>query len=52
MRYAVAFLLFVLVAALFVFGGIAAGASVGKTLLVLLIVLVVVSLLYRLIRKG
>lgn len=53
LHYAVVFFIIALVAALFGFGGIAAGAmGIGKILFVVFVVLAVASLLFGLVRKG
>ena len=53
LHYAVVFFIVALVAALFGFGGIAAGAmGIGKILFVVFVVLAVASLLFGLVRKG
>ncbi len=53
LHYAVVFFVIALVAALFGFGGIAAGAmGIGKILFFVFIVLAVASLLVSLLRKG
>lgn len=53
LHYAVVFFVIALVAALFGFGGIAAGAmGIGKILFLVFIVLAVVSLLFGLVRRG
>lgn len=52
LHYAVVFFVIALVAALFGFGGIAAGAmGIGKILFLVFIVLAVASLLFGLVRK-
>lgn len=52
LHYAVVFFVIALIAALFGFGGIAAGAmGIGKILFMVFIVLAVVSLLFGLVRK-
>mgnify|MGYP003382227792 FL=1 len=52
LHYAVVFFVIALIAALFGFGGIAAGAmGIGKILFLVFIVLAVVSLLFGLVRK-
>jgi len=52
LHYAVVFFVIALVAALFGFGGIAAGAmGIGKVLFFVFAVLAVVSLLFSLIRR-
>ena len=52
LHYAVVFFIIALIAALFGFGGIAAGAmGIGKILFLVFIVLAVVSLLFGLVRK-
>ena len=51
LHYAVVFFVIALIAALFGFGGIAAGAvSIGKLLFIVFIVLAVASFLYGLIK--
>lgn len=53
LRYAVIFFIIAIVAALFGFGGIAAGATeIAKILFFVFVVLFVVSLLAGLIRRG
>lgn len=53
LRYAVIFFIIAIVAALFGFGGIAAGATeIAKILFFVFLVLFVVSLLAGLIRRG
>jgi uncharacterized membrane protein YtjA (UPF0391 family) len=53
LHYAVVFFVIALIAAVFGFGGIAAGAvSIGKILFFVFIVLAVASFLYGLIRKA
>lgn len=52
LHYAVVFLVIALVAALFGFGGIAAGAvGIAKVLFFVFIVLAVISFLFGLVRK-
>lgn len=52
LHYAVVFLIIALVAALFGFGGIAAGAvGIAKLLFFVFVILAVASLLYGLIRR-
>ena len=52
LHYAVVFFVIALIAALFGFGGIAAGAmGIGKVLFLVFIVLAVVSLLFGFLRK-
>ncbi len=52
LHYAVVFFVIALIAALFGFGGIAAGAiGIGKILFLVFIVLAVASLLFGLVRK-
>lgn len=53
LRYAVIFFIVAIVAALFGFGGIAAGASeIAKVLFFVFLVLFVVSLVAGLLRRG
>ncbi len=53
LHYAVVFFVIALVAALFGFGGIAAGAmGIGKILFVVFLVLAVASFLFGMVRKG
>ena len=53
LHYAVIFFVIALIAALFVFGGIAASAAgIGKLLFVVFAVLAVASFLYGLIKRG
>ena len=53
LRYAVIFFVIALVAALFGFGGIAAGATeIAKILFFVFVVLFIVSLVAGLIKKG
>ena len=53
LRYAVVFFVIALVAALFGFGGIAAGAvEIAKVLFFVFLVLAVVSFLVGLLRRG
>jgi len=53
LHYAVVFFIIALVAALFGFGGIAAGAvGIAKLLFFVFVILAVASLLYGLIRRG
>ncbi|MDP2004245.1 MAG: DUF1328 domain-containing protein [Rubrivivax sp.] len=53
LHYAVVFLVIALIAALFGFGGIAAGAvSIAKVLFVIFLVLAVVSFIFGLVRRG
>ena len=53
LHYAVVFFVIALVAALFGFGGIAAGAvGIAKTLFFVFLVLAVASFLFGLIKKG
>jgi uncharacterized membrane protein YtjA (UPF0391 family) len=53
LHYAVVFLVIALIAALFGFGGIAAGAvGIAKVLFVVFLVLAVASFLFGVIRKG
>lgn len=52
LHYAVVFFVIALIAALFGFGGIAAGAaSIGKTLFIVFIVLAIASFLFGLIKR-
>lgn len=52
LHYAVVFFVIALIAALFGFGGIAAGAvEIGKILFVVFVILAVASFLFGLIRK-
>jgi uncharacterized membrane protein YtjA (UPF0391 family) len=53
LRYAVIFLVIALIAALFGFGGIAAGAvGIAKLLFVVFLVLAIVSFVFGLVRGG
>lgn len=53
LHYAVVFLVIALIAALFGFGGIAAGAvGIAKLLFVVFLVLAVVSFVFGLARRG
>ena len=53
LHYAVVFFVIALIAALFGFGGIAAGAmGIGKILFFVFVILAVASLLFGLVRKG
>ncbi len=53
LHYAVVFFVIALVAALFGFGGIAAGAmGIGKILFVVFLLLAVASFLFGIMRKG
>jgi uncharacterized membrane protein YtjA (UPF0391 family) len=53
LHYAVVFFVIALIAALFGFGGIAAGAmEIGKLLFVVFAVLAVASYLFSLVKKG
>ncbi len=53
LHYAVVFLVIALIAALFGFGGIAAGAvGIAKLLFVVFLVLAVVSFIFGLVRRG
>ncbi len=52
LHYAVVFFVIALIAALFGFGGIAAGAvEIGKILFIVFVILAVASFLFGLIRK-
>lgn len=52
LHYAVVFFVIALIAALFGFGGIAAGAvEIGKILFVVFVILAVASFLFGLVRK-
>jgi uncharacterized membrane protein YtjA (UPF0391 family) len=52
LHYAVVFFVIALIAALFGFGGIAAGAvSIGKTLFIVFAVLAIASFLFGLIKR-
>ncbi|MEO8297571.1 MAG: DUF1328 domain-containing protein [Burkholderiales bacterium] len=53
LHYAVVFFVIALIAALFGFGGIAAGAvGIGKILFFVFVVLAVASFLWSLVRRG
>ncbi len=53
LHYAVVFFVIALIAALFGFGGIAAGAmGIGKILFFVFVILAVASLLFGLVRKN
>jgi uncharacterized membrane protein YtjA (UPF0391 family) len=53
LHYAIVFFVIALIAAVFGFGGIAAGAvEIGKLLFLVFVVLAVVSFIVSLVRKG
>jgi uncharacterized membrane protein YtjA (UPF0391 family) len=53
LHYAVVFFVIALIAALFGFGGIAAGASsIAQTLFFIFVVLAVISFVFGLVRRG